>query len=99
MYLTIGERRITPTTSKTIVAVSDCYSIKDELKARGYAWNAMSKSWEKVTVDALEEITKLFEAKLGTEDDYDRLYTTGVLDANNDFSDDQYNRICDALNS
>ncbi len=97
MKLWIDERRTTPTTKKTIVCVSDCYDIKDELKALGYGWNAMCKRWEKVTADAIEELTQLFEAKLGTVEDYDRLYATGVLDANNDFSDEQYNRIADAI--
>lgn len=93
MKLWIDERRTTPTTKKTIVCVSDCYDIKDELKARGYGWNAMGKRWEKVTADALEELTQLFEAKLGTVEDYERLYAVGVLDEANDFSDEQFSRI------
>ena len=97
MMIGIGTRRTSPTTRQTYVGVSDCYSIKDELKARGYSWNAMNKTWEKVTADALEEITELFEAKLGTVEDYEALYTTGVLDENNDFSDEQYNRIAAAI--
>lgn len=82
---------------QTVICVSDCYSIKDELKARGYGWNAMAKRWEKVTEDALEEMTKLFEAKLGTVEDYEHLYTKGVLDESRDFSDEQYNRIAAAI--
>lgn len=97
MNLWIDTRRTTPTTSQTIVCVSDCYSIKDELKARGYGWNAMCKRWETVTDDAIEEMTKLFEAKLGTVEDYESLYTKGVLDESNDFSDEQYNRIAAAI--
>ena len=97
MTIGIATIRTTPTTRKTAVCVSDCYSIKDELKAHGYSWNAMSKTWEKVTADALEEITKLFEAKLGTIDDYESLYTRGVLTGNYDFSDEQYNRIAAAI--
>ena len=97
MYIGIGTRRTSPTTRQIYVGISDCYSIKDDLKARGYRWNAYDKQWEKATDDAIEEITKLFEAKLGTVEDYERLYTTGVLDENNDFSDEQYNRIAAAI--
>lgn len=97
MNLFIDTRRTTPTTSQTIVCVSDCYSIRDELKARGYGWNAMCKRWETVTDDAIEEMTKLFEAKLGTVEDYESLYTKGVLDESYDFSDEQYNRIAAAI--
>lgn len=97
MNLFIDTRRTTPTTSQTIVCVSDCYSIRDELKARGYGWNAMCKRWETVTDDAIEEMTKLFEAKLGTVEDYESLYSKGVLDESYDFSDEQYNRIAAAI--
>ena len=97
MYIGIGSRRTGPTTRQTYLGISDCYSIKDDLKASGYRWNTLDKQWEKATEDALEEITKLFEAKLGTVEDYERLYTTGVLDENNDFSDEQYDRIAAAI--
>ena len=97
MTIGIATIRTTPTTRKTAVCVSDCYSIKDELKARGYRWDAHDKEWVKYTDDAIEEITKLFESKLGTIDDYESLYTRGVLAENYDFSDEQYNRIAAAI--
>lgn len=97
MTMFADTRRTTPTTYKTIVAISDCYDIKDALKVRGYGWNAMCKRWEKVAEDPIEEMTQIFVEKLGTVEDYEKLYTTGVLYDGYDFSDDQYNRICEAI--
>lgn len=97
MTIGISKRRITPTQTKTVVGIYDCFAIKDDLKARGYQWNQMDKSWEKVTADPIEEITELFEARLGTVDDYENLYTTGVLFEGYDFSDEQFERISNAI--
>ena len=94
MSIGLGTRRITPTKTQTVVGIYDCYSIKDSLKSLGYRWIAMDKCWEKVTADPIEEITRFFEAGLGTIEDYEKLYTTGVLQAETyDFSDEQFDRI------
>ena len=90
-------RRTTPTTSKTVVAISDCYNVKDGVKALGYSWNPLCKRWEKVSSDPIEDITKIFEQKIATVEDYERLYTSGTLCEGYDFSDDQFDRVRNAI--
>lgn len=45
------------------VAVRNCFAIKEQLKARGYHWNGINKTWEKEVADTEIEQEEQFLAK------------------------------------
>ncbi len=97
MKMWIETRRITPTTTKKVVGITDCYDIKEAVKGLGYRWNPTGKQWETFTEDPLEEMTRVFEAGLGSVETYEKLYATGVLTENYDFTAEQFERIRNAV--
>lgn len=39
-----------------LIAFSDCYEIKDYLKARGYKWNGIYRQWERPYTNLTDEL-------------------------------------------
>lgn len=53
---------------KIIILVKNCYEQKDQLKAKGFKWNAMEKAWSVVIPQKAEEEAKTFLESIGCKD-------------------------------
>jgi hypothetical protein len=51
----------TPEQDYTVISITNCFEVKDMLKANGYRWNPENKSWYKkvLTATVQEEIEKV----------------------------------------